>query len=407
MKHSGAEPGVEDDWQAGGFALYVHWPFCQSKCPYCDFNSHVASAVDQSRWTAALQREIRRLAVETPGRVLTSVFFGGGTPSLMEPATVSGILDVASEAWGIPQGCEITLEANPGSVEVARFQGYAAAGVNRVSLGIQALNDPDLGRLGRLHSAAEAVSAIRVAQACFQRVSLDLIYARQDQTLPEWEAELRQALEFGTEHLSLYQLTIEEGTAFARRHAAGGLHGLPDEDRSVDLFLATREICGAAGLPAYEVSNHARPGAEARHNLVYWRGGDYAGVGPGAHGRLTIGGRRQATECHKAPGKWLSEAEAGSGEAPRQALTARDQVLEYLLMGLRLRDGIDVSRLARLWGDRPLPTIWKEVEDLGLVRSSPSGQLTVTDQGTLLLNSVLGSMAEQLPDVESGTDAVS
>ena len=398
MKHSGAGHHVAEDWQAGGFALYVHWPFCQSKCPYCDFNSHVAGTVDQTRWTAALTSEIRRVALETPGRVLTSIFFGGGTPSLMDPSTVGGILEAAEKAWGIPDSCEITLEANPGSVEAARFQGYAAAGVNRVSLGIQALNDPDLRRLGRLHSAAEAISAIRVAQSCFQRVSLDLIYARQDQTLADWEGELRRALDFGTEHLSLYQLTIEDGTPFAKRHAVGGLRGLPDEDRSVDLFLATQEICSTAGLPAYEVSNHARPGAEARHNLVYWRGGDYAGVGPGAHGRLTVGGQRFATECHKAPGKWLSAAESGSGELPREDLAMRDRVLEYLLMGLRLREGIDMLRVARLWGDAPLPLFWREVEDLGLVQCHRSRKMTVTEEGRLLLNSILRSLAENLPE---------
>jgi oxygen-independent coproporphyrinogen-3 oxidase len=398
MKHSGTGLHVAEDWQAGGFALYVHWPFCQSKCPYCDFNSHVAGTVDQIRWTAALKSEIRRVALETPGRALTSIFFGGGTPSLMDPSTVGGILEAAEKAWGIPDSCEITLEANPGSVEAARFQGYAAAGVNRVSLGIQALNDPDLRRLGRLHSAAEAISAIRVAQSCFQRVSLDLIYARQDQTLADWEGELRRALDFGTEHLSLYQLTIEDGTPFAKRHAVGGLRGLPDEDRSVDLFLATQEICSTAGLPAYEVSNHARPGAEARHNLVYWRGGDYAGVGPGAHGRLTVGGQRFATECHKAPGKWLSAAESGSGELPREDLAMRDRVLEYLLMGLRLREGIDMLRVARLWGDAPLPLFWREVEDLGLVQCHRSRKMTVTEEGRLLLNSILRSLAENLPE---------
>lgn len=398
MKHSGDGRHVSDGWQAGGFALYVHWPFCQSKCPYCDFNSHVAGSVDQARWTAALTGEIRRVAMETPGRALTSIFFGGGTPSLMDASTVGGILEAAASAWGIPDGCEITLEANPGSVEAERFRGYAAAGVNRVSLGIQALNDPDLRRLGRLHSAAEAAEAVRVAKSCFGRVSLDLIYARQDQTLADWEAELRRALNFGTEHLSLYQLTIEEGTPFAKRHAAGTLRGLPDEDRSVDLFLATQEICGAAGLPAYEVSNHARPGAEARHNLVYWRGGDYAGVGPGAHGRLTFSGQRIATECHKAPGKWLSAAESGCGELPRETLSPRDRVLEYLLMGLRLREGVDVSRLTRIWDDAPFPPIWRDVEELGLVQTSQFGKMTVTDEGRLLLNSILRSMADNLPD---------
>ncbi|HDR29144.1 radical SAM family heme chaperone HemW, partial [Rhodovulum sp.] len=284
-----------EDWQAGGFGLYVHWPFCLSKCPYCDFNSHVAASIDMGEWQRAYLSEIRRIGAETGPRTLTSVFFGGGTPSLMAPDLVAAILDTVRATWPCANDMEVTLEANPGSVEAGRFAGYRDAGVGRVSLGVQALNDADLGRLGRLHSAAEARAAFDIARNTFERVSFDLIYARQDQLLADWQAELGQALALGVDHLSLYQLTIEPGTAFGDRHARGGLRGLPDDDRAADMYLATQEICAAAGLPAYEVSNHARPGAESRHNLIYWRYGDYAGIGPGAHGRLTLDGRRWAT----------------------------------------------------------------------------------------------------------------
>ena len=378
-----------EDWQSGGFGLYLHWPFCASKCPYCDFNSHVAAAIDQVRWRRAYQAEIARVSAETGPRVLNTVFFGGGTPSLMAPELVAAVLEAVRAAWPMANDAEITLEANPGSVEAGRFRGYRDAGVNRVSLGVQALNDDDLRRLGRLHSAAEARAAFAVARKTFDRVSFDLIYARQDQTAAGWRRELRDALAMAVDHLSLYQLTIEEGTAFATRHAAGGLAGLPDEDRAADLWEITQEECDAAGLPGYEISNHARPGAESRHNLVYWRSGDWAGIGPGAQGRLTLGGARWATEAPRAPGKWLEAVEArGSGEAPRVALSRDDRAVEYVMMGLRLTEGIDLSRL-RAFGANV--TNYKEIkvlEDSGLVETG-HGRLRATAIGRPLLNAVL------------------
>jgi oxygen-independent coproporphyrinogen-3 oxidase len=310
-----------EDWRAGGFGLYLHWPFCQSKCPYCDFNSHVAASIDQRRWQRAYLAEIDRIGAETRGRVLNTVFFGGGTPSLMDPDIVAAVLDRVRATWTVANDWEVTLEANPGSVEAERFRAYREAGVNRLSMGVQALNDTDLRRLGRLHSLDEALGAFETARASFDRVSFDLIYARQDQTPDDWGRELDRALRMAVDHLSLYQLTIEDGTAFGARHAAGGLRGLPDDDRSVALYDMTQDRCAAAGMPAYEVSNHARPGAESRHNLIYWRGGDYAGIGPGAHGRLTLNGQRYATEAPRAPGAWLERVERdGCGEAPRTGM---------------------------------------------------------------------------------------
>ncbi len=282
---------LAEDWQQGGFGFYVHWPFCASKCPYCDFNSHVSAEIDESRWVRAYLREIDRYAAEVPERVLTSIFFGGGgTPSLMAPDTVSAILERIRAHWPVANDLEVTLEANPGSVEAGRFRGYADAGVNRVSVGVQALNDADLRRLGRLHTVEEALAALEIARNTFERVSFDLIYARQGQTLEEWRAELSGALEFAADHLSLYQLSIEPGTAFGDRYDAGKLRGLPDEDLSAEMYLLTQEMCETAGFHAYEVSNHAKPGAESRHNQIYWRYGDYAGIGPGAHSRLTVDG---------------------------------------------------------------------------------------------------------------------
>jgi len=378
-----------EDWQSGGFGLYLHWPFCASKCPYCDFNSHVAAAIDQVRWRRAYLAEIARVSAETGPRVLNTVFFGGGTPSLMAPELVAAVLEAVRAAWPMANDAEITLEANPGSVEAGRFRGYRDAGVNRVSLGVQALNDDDLRRLGRLHSAAEARAAFDVARKTFDRVSFDLIYARQDQTAAGWRRELRDALAMAVDHLSLYQLTIEEGTAFATRHAAGGLAGLPDEDRAADLWEITQEECGAAGLPGYEISNHARPGAESRHNLVYWRSGDWAGIGPGAQGRLTLDGVRWATEAPRAPGEWLEAVEGrGAGEAPRAALSRDDRAVEYVMMGLRLTEGIDLSRLpafgANVTNDKEI----KVLEDSGLVETG-HGRLRATAIGRPLLNAVL------------------
>ena len=334
---------LADLWQEQGFGLYVHWPFCAAKCPYCDFNSHVRAAVDQKIWAEALAREIRRTGAETGPRILTSIFFGGGTPSLMEPDTVDAILTAAREVWSFANDIEITLEANPTSVEAHRFEGYAKLGVNRVSLGVQALNNDDLRKLGRLHSVEEARAAFGIARSFFDRVSFDLIYARQNQTLKAWRAELGEALEMAVDHLSLYQLTIEEGTAFWDRAQRGLLKGLPNDDLGADLYDLTQELCEAAGLIAYEVSNHARPGAESKHNLLYWRGGDYAGIGPGAHGRLTLDGQRIATCCWKQPDAWLRAVANGNGIKESDALTTQDIADERLIMGMRLLEGLDMD----------------------------------------------------------------
>lgn len=379
---------MTDDWQEAGFGLYVHWPFCQAKCPYCDFNSHVAARVDQHRWAEAFEREIARHVTWTGGRVLRSIFFGGGTPSLMEPETVARVLSAARAAWPLANDCEITLEANPTSVDATRFAGYAEAGVNRISMGIQALNDDDLRRLGRLHTVDEAMAAFSVARSVFDRVSFDLIYARQDQTVEAWREELSRALEMAVDHLSLYQLTIEEGTAFGDRFAAGRLRGLPDEDRAADMWEVTQEVSVKAGYPAYEISNHARPGAECRHNLIYWKSGDYVGVGPGAHGRLTRGGARFATETPLTPAAWLEQVErTGTGEALHEELDAGDRLAEFLMMGLRLTEGIPETRLAELGGYRLARNI-NSLIDMSLLERC-NGHLRASQSGRPVLNSVL------------------
>ncbi|HPE24354.1 radical SAM family heme chaperone HemW [Albidovulum sp.] len=378
-----------EDWRHGGFGLYVHWPFCASKCPYCDFNSHVAARIDQRRWQAAYLAEIDRVAALTGPRVLNTVFFGGGTPSLMEPEVVAAILERARSRWTPANDIEVTLEANPGSVEAGRFRGYADAGVNRVSMGIQALNDADLKRLGRLHSAAEARAAFDIARAAFARVSFDLIYARQHQTRAEWRSELKTALGMAIDHLSLYQLTIEDGTAFGARQAAGGLRGLPEDDLAADMYLETQEVCAEAGMPAYEVSNHAAPGSESRHNLIYWRCGDYAGIGPGAHGRLTLAGRRRATETFRAPGDWLSRVERdGSGESAPETVERPEQATEYLMMALRLAEGLDLRRYATIAGCPPDSRKIRELSEMGLLRIKDD-RLQATDGGRAVLNSVI------------------
>lgn len=379
---------LTENWQRGGFGLYVHWPFCAAKCPYCDFNSHVAPAVDQTRWARALASEVRRAAEETPGRVLSSIFFGGGTPSLMLPETVAVVLDAARQGWVWANDIEITLEANPSSVEAERFRGIAEAGVNRVSLGVQSLRDADLRRLGRLHDVAEAKTAIGVARETFQRVSFDLIYARQDQTLEDWRTELTEALSMGVDHLSLYQLTIEQGTAFGDRFNAGRLRGLPGEDLSADMYELTQELCGDAGLPAYEISNHARPGAESRHNLIYWRYGDWVGIGPGAHGRVTHAHQRRANEGWKQPAKWIEAAEAGTGDRQVSVIEPQDMAGEYLMMGLRIPEGIDLGVLHG-WDPQIAPeSAIRELEGLGLVWKTETA-LGVTPDGRLVLNSIV------------------
>lgn len=379
-----------------GFALYVHWPFCASKCPYCDFNSHVREKVDQPRWAEALLRELDHFADLTPGRTLTSVFFGGGTPSLMPPSTVEAILKRADERWGLPAGTEVTLEANPTSVEADKFRAFRAAGVNRVSLGIQALNEADLKALGRRHSADEALTAIGLARSIFPRYSFDLIYARPGQTVAVWRDELSRALDHAVGHLSLYQLTIEEGTQFHTLHARGELV-LPEEEVQGDLYAVTQEVLGQAGLPAYEVSNHARPGEESRHNLTYWRYGDYVGIGPGAHGRLTLPGQgKVATRTHRAPEIWLDRAlAAGTGAKPFEPVAAVDRLTEMLMMGLRLSEGVVLDRVMAETG-RPLSD-WIDPSRLdGLIRHAMliqrNGVLAATLDGRQRLNGVLSRL---------------
>ncbi len=367
-------------------ALYVHWPFCVSKCPYCDFNSHVRETVDQQAWRDALLADLAYEAQALPGRTLGSIFFGGGTPSLMPPATVAAIIDAAQTIWTPAADIEITLEANPSSVEAARFADLAAAGVNRVSLGLQSLDDAALKFLDRAHDVTEGLGALATAQRHFARVSFDLIYALPDQRLAAWEAELARALSFGTEHLSLYQLTIEPGTRFATDAAKGRL-SIPDGDTAADLFEATRAMTAAAGLPAYETSNHARAGAESRHNLTYWRYGDYAGVGPGAHGRRD----GLATQRRKKPENWLSAvARNGHGAELEEPLAPHDRATEALVMGLRLREGVDLRHVASLAGDIA-PIDWTAVERLeaqGLIVREPDC-LRVTEAGALLLDAIL------------------
>jgi putative oxygen-independent coproporphyrinogen III oxidase len=384
-----------EDWRNGGFGLYIHWPFCQSKCPYCDFNSHVAASIDQDRWKAAYLSEIVRMGAETPGRILDTVFFGGGTPSLMRPDVVAPIIEAIRKAWPCRNDMEITLEANPGSVERARFQGFRDAGVNRVSMGIQALNDQDLRALGRLHSVDDALKAFDVARTTFDRVSFDLIYARQSQSLEDWERELTLALSLSVDHLSMYQLTIEDGTAFGDRFAAGKLRDLPDEGLAADMYDLTQDLCATAGMGAYEVSNHAKEGAESRHNLIYWRGGDYVGIGPGAHGRLTRGPDRFATEAVKAPGAWLSGIEAGRSIEQRDSLAPEERAIEYILMGLRVSEGIDLRRLHAVSGkDAPQKAI-DDLIDLGMITQTGS-QITATAKGRLVLNSVIKALVNAL-----------
>ena len=382
---------LTEDWRNGGFGLYIHWPFCEAKCPYCDFNSHVSAAVDHAAWRAAYLRELERAAAETPGRILDSIFFGGGTPSLMEPETVAAIIETARRLWPTSNSFEVTLEANPGSVEAGRFLAFREGGINRISMGIQALNDADLKRLGRLHSVADARKAFDIARTTFDRVSFDLIYGRQDQTLDDWTAELKEALSMVVDHLSLYQLTIENGTAFGDRYARGKLRGLPTEDLGADMFTATRQICGEMGMPAYEVSNHAHDGAESRHNLIYWQYGDYVGIGPGAHGRVTIEGQKWATEQFSSPRRWLATEASGSPEKPRTALSRAEQAQEFLLMGLRLSEGVELHRYESLAGHKLNSDAIEHLQKIGMIRATKD-RISVTEQGVTVLNSVLSEL---------------
>ena len=380
--------------EKGAFGVYVHWPFCLSKCPYCDFNSHVRhAAIDESRFGRAFAREIETTAARVPGREVSSIFLGGGTPSLMAPQTVGAILDEIGKHWRVAPDVEVTLEANPTSVEARRFAGYRAAGVNRVSLGVQALDDRSLKELGRLHSAREALDAVAIARRSFDRYSFDLIYARPAQTPEMWADELRLAISEAAEHLSLYQLTIEEGTPFFGLHAAGKLK-TPDEALARTLYDVTQEVCAHHDLPCYEISNHARAGAECRHNLVYWRGDEYAGIGPGAHGRLDIGGIRHATATEKRPEAWLMRVEAsGHGVTTDELLNSEERADEFLLMGLRLAEGIDPKRYAALAG-RPLdPDRIALLREEGAIAVDADGRLRVTQAGFPVLDAVVADLA--------------
>ena len=376
------------------FGVYIHWPFCLSKCPYCDFNSHVRHAgVDEPRFVRAFASEIAATAARAPDRTVSTIFFGGGTPSLMQPATVEAILDAIARHWSIACDVEVTLEANPTSVEAGRFRGYRLAGINRVSIGLQALDDNALRALGRLHSVREALDAVAVARSIFDRYSFDLIYARPGQTAEAWASELKCALLEAGEHLSLYQLTIEEGTPFHQLHSSGKLT-TPDENAARALYDITQIICADAGLPAYEVSNHARPGSECRHNLIYWRGHEFAGIGPGAHGRLDIGGRRHATATEREPQAWLTRVEErGHGMISDEMLTQEEIGDEFLLMGLRLTEGVDPLRFARLSG-RPLDSRRiKLLRDQGAVELTSRGRLRVTKAGFPVLDAVVADLA--------------
>ena len=377
-----------------GFGVYIHWPFCAAKCPYCDFNSHVRhQAIDQPRFVSAFLKEMETMRTISGPRAVTSVFIGGGTPSLMDPATVDAILSGIARFWHTPAGIEITMEANPSSVEATRFRGYRAAGVNRVSLGVQALNDQDLKFLGRLHNVEDALKAIHLAREIFPRMSFDLIYARPGQTVEDWEAELKQAISYAVDHLSLYQLTIEEGTPFYGLHKAGKLV-VPDGDQSALLYEATQDITAAHGMPAYEVSNHARPGAESRHNLTYWRYGDYAGIGPGAHGRLSIGADKLATATERNPEGWLKLVEDhGHGMVDRELLGRDEQADELLLMGLRLREGVDLARWHTLSGRDLDPKREETLLEHGFIERLGNSRLRCTPSGMLILDAVVADLA--------------
>ena len=385
---------LADQSEPTAFGVYIHWPFCLSKCPYCDFNSHVRrEAIDEARFVRAFSAEVASTAARVPGRTVSTIFFGGGTPSLMQPATVGAILDAVAKHWTMAPDAEVTLEANPTSVEAARFRGYRAAGVNRVSLGVQALDDAALAELGRMHSAREALDAVAVARSIFDRTSFDLIYARPRQQPKDWAEELARALSEAGEHLSLYQLTVEPETPFAALRTAGKL-ALPDDDLARALYDTTQDICAAHGLPAYEISNHARPGAECRHNLVYWRAHEYAGIGPGAHGRLDVDDGRHATATDKRPEAWLMRVEAnGHGLVTDDLLTREEMADEFLLMGLRLAEGIELARYTALAGRTIDPGRIAALQEHGLVETTVAGRLRVTLPGFPVLDAVVADLA--------------
>ena len=385
VSHADSHADSHAEQSDPGFAVYVHWPFCLSKCPYCDFNSHVRESVDQQQWRAALLAEIDATANEIGKRRVRSIFFGGGTPSLMPPATVGAIINRIATRWDMDADAEITLEANPTSVEAGKLAGFAHAGVNRISLGVQALNDADLKFLGRGHSADEACKAVDLARKHFARMSFDLIYARPNQTPTQWAAELRAAIAMAADHLSLYQLTIEPGTGFEGAVKRGQFTPMQG-DMAADLYELTQDICGAHGLPAYEISNHARPGSESRHNLVYWRYGEYAGIGPGAHGRLYQNGAAYATANFRKPERWLIAARETC-----DALGGRDQSVEMVMMGLRLLDGISTKRYAALAGAPLSQDAIRELCDEGLLLRAGE-RIKTTPRGRLLLDGVLARL---------------
>ena len=375
------------------FGIYVHWPFCAAKCPYCDFNSHVRTSIDESGWIEAIERELDWTAqsqgVERP--IVETIFFGGGTPSLMAGASVARALEKIARLWPMANDVEITLEANPASAEAARFADYRAAGVNRLSLGMQALNDADLKRLGRLHDAREARTALSLAMRHFERVSLDLIYARPEQSEVAWRSELKQALSFGTDHLSLYQLTIEPGTPFAVLYQSGTLK-IPDENLAAGLYETTQELTEAAGRPAYEISNHAKPGSESRHNLLYWRYQEYAGVGPGAHGRLKLGDKRIATSTIRLPERWREAVMKGENSfTDFVAVSDEDAAREHLLMNLRLREGLDLAAYEARWKTRPSSAKLASLMEQGLLRQE-GDVISATAGGRLVLNAVIAAL---------------
>ncbi len=388
---SSGQPNHDDG--TPGFGVYVHWPFCAAKCPYCDFNSHVRhQQIDQATYAAAFETEIAHMAAMQPGFPVSSIFFGGGTPSLMEPQTVERILEAIVKAWTVSDGIEITLEANPSSVEADRFRGYRAAGVNRVSLGVQSLDDEQLKFLGRLHNADEARRAIRLARDIFPRLSFDLIYARPGQTLEAWGTELESAIDLAADHLSLYQLTIEQGTPFYDLHKRGKF-SVPDPEQAAQLYELTQEITSAHGLPAYEISNHARPGAESRHNLTYWRAGLWAGIGPGAHGRLQMNDGRHATNNELHPETWLTQVERhGHGMIDNIVLDHEEIKDEFLLMGLRLREGIDLTRLESVTGHALDDGQLADLQEYGMIERFEENAIRATPAGALVLDAVIADL---------------
>ena len=392
MAISSTIPNQDDG--SPGFGVYVHWPFCAAKCPYCDFNSHVRhKPVDQSRFAAGFEREIAHMAAMQPGRPVSSIFFGGGTPSLMEPETVERILSAIHGVWTVPEDIEVTLEANPTSVEAGRFKAYREAGVNRVSLGVQSLEDEQLKFLGRMHTANEARAAIEIARDIFPRLSFDLIYARPGQTNQQWKKELQLAIDLAADHLSLYQLTIEQGTPFYDLQKRGKFK-VPNVEQAAQLYELTQEVTEEAGLPAYEISNHARPGHECRHNLTYWRFGTWAGVGPGAHGRLTLNDGRHATSAERHPENWLEQVNKfNHGMVENDVLTSEETADEMLLMGLRLREGLDIKRYERITGTTIDPERVTDMIEHGMVEELEGNRLRATPAGWLVLDAVIADLA--------------